>query len=172
MKTKKQIQTDIINIIRNNGGSIKTNNKIYDYVYSLQRNQRQTIDDLHQAANVIAAKYIAHPRVNTKISKFADNENPHYQTQVWDGAQHIMSLLHQDPQNVLQSFENACKIRWGKPIIKPSVSVIGGINHVPNVFKKGLTSTHDFKASLPYPTLVQAKPKASTANDSLLFSCI
>lgn len=88
------------------------------YAYNLQRHQQETINDLHQAANVIAAKYIAHPRVNTKVSLFADNEKPQYHTQAWDGSQHIMSELHQDPERVLQSFENVCKTRWGKQLYR------------------------------------------------------
>jgi hypothetical protein len=118
MKTKTEIEKKIRSLFLNPNTCDNLHEylleAIVDYAYNLQRNQRQTINDLHQAANVIASKYIAHPRVNTKISKFADNENPHYQTHVWDGAQHIMSELHSDPIRVLISFEHACEIRWGK----------------------------------------------------------
>lgn len=119
MKTKKQIKNHIINIIKNNGASIETDNKIYDYAYSLQQNQQELIKDLHETAVCIASKFITHPRVNTQASQFADNKNVRYITQVWDGAQHIMSELHSDPERVLTSFKHACQIRWGKP--KPSL---------------------------------------------------
>jgi hypothetical protein len=115
MKTKKQIKNDIIKIIKNNGASIETDNKIYDYAYSLQQNQQELIKDLHETAVSIASKFITNPRVNTQASQFADNTNVRYITQVWDGAQHIMSELHSDPIRVLISFEHACEIRWGKP---------------------------------------------------------
>jgi archaeosine-15-forming tRNA-guanine transglycosylase len=114
MKTKKQIKNHIINIIKNNGASIETDNKIYDYAYSLQQNQQELIKDLHETAVSIASKFITHPRVNTQASQFADNKNVRYIVQVWDGAQHIMSELHSDPIRVLISFEHACEIRWGK----------------------------------------------------------
>jgi len=114
MKTKKQIKNDIIKIIKNNGASIETDNKIYDYAYSLQQNEQELIKDLHETAVCIASKFITNPRVNTQANQFADNTNVRYITQVWDGAQHIMSELHSDPIRVLISFEHACEIRWGK----------------------------------------------------------
>jgi hypothetical protein len=157
MKTKKQIKNHIINIIKNNGASIETDNKIYDYAYSLQQNQQELIKDLHETAVSIASKFITNPRVNTQASQFADNTNVRYITQVWDGAQHIMSELHSDPERVLTSFKHACQIRWGKQL--ENVQRIESDTHSKRLsdWVKFDDERKEFVKSLPYPPLVKLR---------------
>lgn len=149
--------------------------KMAAYAYQIQSNATESLTNFHNAAIAIAQQYIANPRVHSEISHYADNDKPHYHTQVWDGAQHIMCAPHQNKYKALKSFQNACEIRWGKPMQDLSFRAESRKDKTPKRLSDWMQFDADMKEflqSLPYPPLVRVKQLSEQTNDTMLFSCI